>query len=113
MEPIIEKKPDDVSIISEPGALTFTKRKEWIELPLIALEELQNQRITRAFKGENGSVFFLLYNNNPIDHFSENENHQLLVKFSADENRNQRVFCMSLSSEEVAQLRRHKVTIWD
>ena len=113
MEPIMEIKPDTITVLSEPGALTFATRKEWVELPETALEELQNQNIIRVFKGKPGSIFFLLYNNNAVDHFSESDNRHLLVKLSSDEDKNQRIFCISLSSAEVAQLRRNWITIWD
>ena len=113
MEPIINTKPDTITVIAEPGALTFATRKEWAELPETAMDELQNQNIIRVFKSKTGSVYFLLHNNNPLDRFSECGNNNLLVKIAHDETKNQRFLCMSLSAAESAQLRRNWLNLWD
>ena len=40
MEHNIETGADVVTVIAEPGALTFATRKEWESLPELSLDEL-------------------------------------------------------------------------
>lgn len=113
MEPIIKAGPDQLTLIAEPGALTFATRKEWIELPETVLDELRNHSIIHVFKGRNNSIYLLLHNIRPLDYFSECGNNNLLVKIALDGTGNQRVFYMSLSPAESAQLRRNRLALWD
>ena len=49
MEQRTEPGAEVITIIAEPGALTFATRKEWHELPEMCLDELQQHEIVMPF----------------------------------------------------------------
>ena len=102
MEQRTEPGAEVITIISEPGALTFATRKEWQQLPEVCLDELYQHEIVSAFCFF-PNVYFLLRNHNPGDHLKDNGRLFRLVKISY-ENRNQVFNIMNLSRTEAAQL---------
>lgn len=112
MEPIIETGTDVVTVISEPGALTFATRKEWQPLPEIRLDELEGFSVEMAFKGT-GSVYFLLDKYTAPLRSYNLEIRYLLVKVSDDEEGKQVFHCMDISSAERDQLKKNRLTLWD
>ena len=113
MKPIIETGPDVVTVIEEPGAVTFATRKEWGELDKSHFEYLTNCHIIKTFQAQTGGLYFLLRNNNPLDYFSKNGNNYLLMKVFADDTGKQRVLCMSVSACEEVQIRRNQLVLWE
>ena len=112
MKPTIETGDDMVTVISEPGALTFATRKEWQELPESLYDEIQQFEIYRVFKGTE-SLFFLLRNMNPVA-FTENRGTAYkLVKITSDEAGKQIILAMDLSQVEGVQLRRSRLSMWE
>ena len=111
-----EVHQDVVTIVSEPGALTFCTRKEWYELSDTFLGELTHHETVLVFMGT-GAVFFLLRNMYPIGHLrdlmDEIENRYRLVKVVMDEEGKQKFFVMYLSRAEADQLMRNRFTIWE
>lgn len=106
-----ETNTDILSVIAEPGALTFVTRKEWRELPEMCLGELAQHESALAFYGTS-SVFFLLRNINPAD-FLLDHNSYKLVRISIDEEGKQVCYVMNLSRAEGEQLRQNRLTIWE
>ena len=107
----MEQNTDVLSVIAEPGALTFVTRKEWQLLPERCLDELVRHETMLVFKGTS-SVFFLLRNNAPEDHLSD-RNAYKLVMVTMDEDGKQVFYVMNLSRVEGEQLRQNRLTLWD
>lgn len=113
MEQYIETGTDVVTVISEPGALTFATRKEWEPLPETRLDTLNGYKINMAFKGTS-SVYFVLHDfAAPSMMRGELENRYKLVKVTDDEEGKQIFFSMVLSAAEVEQLEKNRLTLWD
>ena len=113
MKPTIETGDDMVTVISEPGALTFATRKEWQELPESRLCELQSFETIRVFKGTE-SVYFLLRNMNPIEYIEEKRGISCkLVRVTSDEDGKPVVYAMNLALAEGHQLCRSQLTVWE
>lgn len=112
MEKNKETNTDILSIISEPGALTFVTRKEWRELPEMCLGEITHYETVCIFYGTS-SVFFLLRSLDVSGWTKDDYIAFRLVKISIDENDKQRFFIMDLSRAEGAQLIRNRATIWE
>lgn len=101
---------ETVSVVAEPGALTFFTRKEWQILPEALLDELVKHETVMVFKGTS-SLFFLLRSLSPYDFMSS---HQFkLVKASYDEDMKMVFYVMTLSGAEAEQLRRNRLTLWE
>lgn len=111
MEKKTEPVAEVITIIQEPGALTFATRKEWQQLPEVCLGELVQHETALVFYGAT-SVFFLLKNINPAD-FLMDHNSYKLVKITMDEDGKQIFYVMNLSRAEGEQLRQSRLTIWD
>lgn len=112
MEPIIETGKDVVTVISEPGALTFATRKEWEPLPENQLETLNQYEIVVAFKGT-GSVYFMLDKfTAPMARY-DTKTRYLLVKIANDEDERLMFYAMNLSEAECNQLKQNRLTLWD
>lgn len=110
MEQRTEPGADVITIIAEPGALTFATRKEWRELPEMCLDELQQHEIVMPFYVF-PNVFLLLRNHNPGDHLKDDGRLFRLVKISANEDGNQVFSIMNLSRAEAAQLMRNRLAL--
>lgn len=110
MEHNIETGADVVTVIAEPGALTFATRKEWESLPELSLDELYGFITEKVFKGTY-SVFFLLRNLVPFAHCIDNR--FKLLKISIDEEGKQSFFVMNLSTAEAGQLIKNRLNLWD
>ncbi len=103
---------DVVTVIAEPGALTFATRKEWRELPESSLDELTHYETVKVFKGTS-SVFLLLRNMNPVEYLNNPGTAYRLAKVSVDEDCKQYFSVMDLSSAEGYQMIRNQVDLWD
>ena len=101
-----------ITIISEPGALTFATRKEWQELPEIFLGEITHHETVMVFYGTS-SIFILLRNLDVTEWLKDDYIAFRLVKISIDEDEKQRFYIMNLSKAEGAQLIRNRKTIWE
>ena len=113
MERKTDRVKDPITIIAEPGALTFATRKEWHDLPEFSLGELAHHETMIVFKGTSG-VFFLLRDMNPLEFLNDTGRAFQLVKISIDEETGKHVFSvMDLCRAEAAQLMRNRVTLWD
>lgn len=113
MEPVIETGTDVVTVIAEPGALTFATRKAWEPLPENNLDKLNGYRIVMAFKGTS-SVYFVLHDfSAPSLIRGELENCYKLVKVADDEDGKQAFYQMNLSNAEVEQLQQNRLTLWE
>ena len=106
----IETGADVVTVIAEPGALTFATRKEWERIQEGNLEEVYSYATEKIFKGTY-SVFFLLRNLAPLDQYV-NIRFKLL-KVSIDEDGKQVFFVMNLSAAEASQLCKNRLNLWD
>ena len=58
MEQGISAGTDTITIVAEPGALTFATRKEWQKLPEMCLGEIIKHETELVFMGTD-SIFFL------------------------------------------------------
>lgn len=113
MEQKTKAAPDVMSIVAEPGALTFVTRKEWQRLPECCLGELAQHETVMIFTGT-GSVFMLLHTMDPADFLLETGHAFRLVKVSIDEETGKQIFSiMNLSRAEAEQLRRNRLTLWE
>ena len=99
-----------ITVIAEPGALTFATRKEWQELPEMCLDEIIQHEIVAVFRVF-PNVFLLLRNHNPGDFMNDNGRLFRLVRISVNENGNQVFDIMNLSKAEAAQLMRNRLTL--
>lgn len=106
----MKRNTDIVSVISEPGALTFVTRKEWQSLPEKDLETLSQYEIVIVFNGTE-SVFFLLRNNHPENLFAE-RNAYKLVRVTTDEDGKQVFYMVDLSRAEGEQIRQNAFELW-
>lgn len=111
MEQKIKSAPEIMSVIAEPGALTFATRKEWRELPEMFFGEITQHETVFIFYGTS-SIYFLLRNINPAD-FLADRNAYKLVKVTVDEEGKQICYVMNLSRAEGEQLRDNRLTWWD
>ena len=113
MEQNTKTAPDVMSIVAEPGALTFVTRKEWQRLPECCLGELIHYETVKVFCG-NGSVFFLLRDMYPDEYLADTGISFRLVRVSIDEETGKQTFSiMNLSRAEAEQLRRNRLTLWE
>lgn len=104
-----ETVSETISIVSEPGALTFVTRKEWQILPETCLGELIHCETELVFYGSD-CVFMLLRDMYPNE-FLKNTDHRL-VRIATDE-RGKHVFhVMNLSDAEATQLCRNRIALW-
>ena len=111
MEPIIETGNGVVTLIAEPGALTFATRKTWEPLPEHRLEELNKFGINMAFKGTS-SVYFLLHEY-VVPLGRDIESRYKLVKITNDEDEKLVFYYMNISAAECDQLQQNRLTLWD
>ena len=112
MEPIVETGNDVVTVISEPGALTFATRKAWEPLPENRLDELNKFEINMAFKGTS-SVYFLLHEYIVPLMGRDIESRYKLVKVTNDEDGKMVFYSMNISAAECDQLQQNRLTLWD
>lgn len=106
----MERNTDVISVISEPGALTFVTRKEWQLLTESHFGELSQHEIVFAFNGTE-SIFFLLRDNTPGNHLSE-RNAYKLVRGTTDEDGKQVLYMVNLSRAEGEQIRQNALQLW-
>lgn len=112
MEPIIETGRYVITVISQPGSLTFATRKEWELLPENRLEILSQYKIVAAFKGTS-SVYFLLDKYiAPIGQY-DTEMRYLLIRIANDEEERLMFYVMNISEAECYQLQQNRLTLWD
>ena len=111
MEQKIKSAPEIMSVITEPGALTFVTRKEWQRLPECCLGEIAQHETVIVFNGT-GSIFLLLRNLNPVEYLKD-INAYRLVRISIDEEGKQIFSIMNLSWAEANQLQRNRLTLWE
>lgn len=110
MEQRAKPDADVITIVAEPGALTFATRKEWTELPAEYLDELQQHAIEYVFCGSQ-CVFIMMKNLLPSNYFKA-ERPFLLVKISVDKETGKQLFSiMSLSRGEKQQLMRNRLAL--
>lgn len=107
-----ETDRDVITIVTEPGAVSFVTRKEWRELPEAFLGELTQHETVLVFMGTDG-VFFLMRNIAPGEWMKDNSNSFRLVKISTDEDGKQKVSVLNLFRAEAAQLMQSKITLWE
>ena len=107
-----ELNPGTVAIVAEPGALTFSTRKEWQELTEKDMGILDGYTISKVFKGTD-SVYFLLRNLIPDEHLKDESITFCLVKIGRNEEDKQDFYCMDISTAEGIQLQRNQLTLWD
>lgn len=107
-----ETKENFISLVEEPGALSFVSRKEWRELPEMFLGELSQHETILVFYGVT-SVFFLLRNMNPLEYLNDTETAFRLVKITTDEDGKQKFYSINLFRAEAAQLMQSRITLWE
>lgn len=108
----IETGADVVTVIAEPGALTFATRKEWRELPESGWDELTMFDVKKVFKGT-CSIFFLLRNFLPLRYFEDTKKDYRLLKITTDEDEKLKIYCMDISTAEGQQMLQNRLTLWD
>lgn len=102
---------DVLTIISEPGSLTFATRKEWQELPEICLDELSRHETMLVFMWD-ADIYFLFHNTTPLDYLKETCVAFRLVRISVDrENAKQQFYTMNLSRAEAAQIMQNRLSL--
>lgn len=112
MEPI-KIAESIVTVVSEPGALSFVTRKEWKPLPEKMLDNLTNYEIIRAFKGTS-SVFLLLRVLALYEGTGSVYSTYKLVRITVDDETGKQIFFyMNLSPAEADQLKDYRLTLWD
>ena len=113
MEQGISAGTDTITIVAEPGALTFATRKEWQKLPEMCLGEIIKHETELVFMGTD-SIFFLLKDLNPINWV--NNRYAVpyrFVKISVDEDGKQVFHIMTISKAEAEQILRNRLTLWE
>lgn len=104
---------DVITIVAEPGALTFATRKEWQKLPEMFLGDLSHHETMLVFLGT-GSIFFLLRSMNPNEYLKDTGTAYRLVKVSIDEETGKQCFyTMFLSGAEAVQIMQNRLTLWE
>lgn len=112
MKPI-EIAESMVTVVAEPGALSFVTRKEWQPLPEKMLDNLTNYEIIRAFKGTS-SVFLLLRVLALYEGTGSVYSAYKLVRITVDDETGKQIFFyMNLSPAEADQLKDYRLTLWD
>lgn len=114
MEPIIETGKNVITVISEPGALTFATRKEWEPLLENDFNKLKSHELLLTVKGK-GSIFLLFrsiysgakYLTDDLISFFK------LVKITMNEEGKQDCYIMYLSEAEFNQLQQNRLNLWD
>ena len=111
MEQKTKSAPEIMSVIAEPGALTFVTRKEWQRLPECCLGELAQHETEIVFYG-NGSIFFFLRNMDVSGWLKDDYVAFRLVRVSIDDETGKQIFSiMNLSRAEANQLQRNRLTL--
>ena len=112
MENKTDTAKDVITIVAEPGALTFATRKEWQRLPEYCLGEITQHKTELVFTGTN-SIFFLLKDMNIANWAIYDGFPYRLVKISIDEDGKQVFHIMTLSKAEADQMMRNKLSMWE
>lgn len=98
------------TVIWEPGALTFTTRKEWRPVPESQLCELEQMETEKVFKGTS-SIYFLLRQIGPLENYKANQ--FKVVRVSMDEEGKTSFAAMDLTISEADQLCKNIIALWD